>query len=331
MEPPSPQCSSAIQTCTAQSDCPKQFQCDPLPASAQQQIPPQFQQQLVCAQQQCTCQPSLNPPSFGFRQPCQGKGAANCCPDNLAPAQCPPQLAQACKTVQCDNGITVSSCNADGCNKCVLVVKGKNGAAVTPGACRIPFNESSVCPGVVCPPATGAPNCGTRPTACPSDWKLRCIRDPCVCTRSIWVDEDLRVPDSACSAAIQPPCATTCPSKFSCPGLPSPLKCMQQKCTCQTVVDPSSMPPGMGAQGQGGQGQGPPGQMGPQGQMGGPPGQMGGPPGQMGGPPGQMGGQMGGPPGQMGQGQMGQGQMGQPGQMGPQSGQGGPNFAGRRR
>jgi len=133
-----------------------------------------------------------------------------------------------------------------------------------------------------------APNCGARPSACPADWNLRCIRDPCVCSRSIWVDEDLRIAEPACTAAVEPACATSCPTQFSCPGLAPPLKCIQERCTCRPIVDPLSIPqvdPRLIAQ-----------------QM-----QM------------QMGGQMG-PQGQMGQGQMGpQGHMGAPAQgKGPQ-------------
>jgi hypothetical protein len=62
-----------------------------------------------------------------------------------------------------------------------------------------------------------------------------------VCNRSIWVDEDLRIASAACSQALIPPCATSCPANFTCSAKP-PLRCLQDPCTCHIIVDPASLP-----------------------------------------------------------------------------------------
>jgi hypothetical protein len=292
----SPQCSKQIATpCMKPEDCPKDFECSDVTPDALARMDPATKKALVCIQEPCTCRPVTTNPAMlppGFRLPCKGD---KCCTDGKGPAVCPPQLAQiSCGVVKCGD-TAIGSCEADGCNGCNIKVTGKNGKVIDPANCRLPLNESAICPGVVCPPASGAPQCGPRPSQCPNDWKLRCIRDPCVCTRSIWVDEDLRIAEPACTTALQPQCASSCPTQFSCPGLNPPLRCIQEPCTCRPIVDPASIP-----------------QMQPGGQMmqpGQPGGQMGQPGGQMG-QPGQM------QPGQMQPGQTRPGQM-QPGQMQP--------------
>lgn len=272
-----PQCSKQIATpCITPDQCPKNFNCTDITPEVAAKLDPKVRASLVCIQEPCTCRPVSTAPNMlprGYRLPCNDQQAdKKCCADGQGPAVCPTELAAvACANVQCD-GVKVSSCAADGCNSCAVKVTGPNNSPIAAGKCRLPLNESAICPGTVCPPQNAAPDCGPRPTACPSDWRLRCIRDPCVCTRSIWVDEDLRVAEQACAAAIEPPCATTCPTTFSCPGLNAPLKCVQERCTCRPMVDPASI--ALLQQQQQQQQQGGQQQMGQPGQQGPPPGQQ---------------------------------------------------------
>jgi hypothetical protein len=281
-----------VAKCLTPEECPQNFECTDITPEIAARLDPQVKASLVCIQEPCTCRPISTSPNMlppGFRLPCKG---AKCCADGKGPLVCPAEItALACPTVQCQ-GVKISSCDSDGCNNCAIKLTGPNGTPIAPTLCRLPLNESSICPGTVCPPMNNAPNCGPRPSACPADWNLRCIRDPCVCSRSIWVDEDLRIAETACATAVEPPCATTCPTQFSCPGLNSPFRCIQERCTCRPIVDPLSMMAQQTLQ----MGQGP--------QMGGPQGK-----GQMGGPQGK--GQMGGPQGkgQMIGGPQGKGQM----------------------
>lgn len=112
--------------------------------------------------------------------------------------------------------------------------------------CSLPADESLLCPTVTCPETDDEPNCGAWPDVCPTDWKLRCVTDPCTCTSSIWLDEDVRITSQECVAAIQPQCVTTCPEEFYCEELSefpadSGVECIQELCTCKPILDPSSV------------------------------------------------------------------------------------------
>mmetsp|Transcript_20443 Transcript_20443/g.28749 ORF Transcript_20443/g.28749 Transcript_20443/m.28749 type:complete len:1085 (+) Transcript_20443:25-3279(+) len=228
--------------CVEPQDCPKEYQCQDLDPEIMANLGSDVLKTLICVQEPCTCRPIFTTPDLlpaGFRLPCL-EGA--CCADGQGPAVCNPSHAsQTCARAEC-SGSAVGKCVADGCNQCNVAILDAAGRQLPSGQCRLPLDISGICPNVECPRLDTPITCGPKPAACGDDWNLRCIRDPCVCNRFIWVDEDIRFASTECTEALVPPCvpASQCPSSgWACPnGIPQEF-CMQEPCTCRPVPTPN--------------------------------------------------------------------------------------------
>lgn len=236
-----PECADSLQPpCVAAADCPVNFGCSELDPATLANLGAEAAS-LICIQEACTCRPVFTTPALlppGYRLPCKG---GSCCADGKGPQVCDPAHArQICTRVNCGTR-PVKDCLADGCNKCNVNFFDAASKQIPSAQCRLPLNTSAICPNVTCPAVTGTADgkCGAKPAACGSDWALRCVRDPCVCSRYVWVDEDTRFASVECTAAITPPCAAAdaCPKKGSwhCPNGVTDDNCIQETCTCRPI------------------------------------------------------------------------------------------------
>jgi len=259
---PSASCSAALQQCTPQDQCPKEFECDapesdPLIAS----LDPKVLSQLECSQDQCTCRPIYTAPSTGVRTVCE-PDSPGCCEDGLLPSpQCSAAEAQqACTRVVCE-GVEADSCVADGCQSCGLTIWDADANQIDSTKCKVNVIDelADACGGVVCPDEViQNANCPPRPSCYPDDWKLECILNPCTC-RTMWVSEDVRRVPATCSATIvpEPVDSKDCPKEFSClqasadteARVPDEVEdamiCVQEPGSCRPVQAlPEWLPPG---------------------------------------------------------------------------------------
>lgn len=232
-------------------DCPQEYTCpsvEPEILAQLQATDPELLNDLICVQEPFTCRPVLVTPDVlppNFRLSCGENHGRDCCEDGKGPQACSSRVEKGTCAVSVCNGERPASCISDGCDGCSVTLLDKNDVPYAAGECSIPFDPEQACPGVSCPDDTFVAPCPPRPDACPGDWQLRCIRDPCACNRHIWVDEDVRFTTPQCTAAISPPCATECPVDFSCgdeKALPGQT-CIQEQCTCRPVImeDPDAL------------------------------------------------------------------------------------------
>lgn len=240
-----PECAGSIHPqCVPAEECPLSFECEELDPGLLASLDPAIVESLVCVQEPCSCRtvPIVPPP--GYRFPCKAGQGQPCCPGGVGALACPAQIKKSCAMIECEAGISLGECEPDSCSSCELVLKDIFGQVIPPTKCRIPFDHSLFCAHSPCPAASSLLRCPDRPSACGKDWNLRCIVDPCVCSRKIWINEDVRIPSPQCEAAVVPACLdqADCPADFACPpGVPEGIPCVQEQCTCRPIPDPFYM------------------------------------------------------------------------------------------
>lgn len=252
---------SLVAECVVEEECPKEFTC--LPPKEEIMSRRDFSEGfgLQCIQEPCTCVPmwhmydiNVGPLVIpGFTEICKEEEEECCEVDGqtFKPKNCTQVLEindQMCKDMTCDADIDRSTCSADVCNDCNLQVKSKSGDLVDMKTCS--FRESptscDLTPAVDCN-MTGPYDCGPYPVACPKDWNIKCVLDPCVC-RPYWFDMDVRFTKETCKMALEPPCIPyeECPI-FNCTDLTEEqqslisqrdqdlMECVPQPCTCRPI------------------------------------------------------------------------------------------------
>jgi hypothetical protein len=254
--------------CVFERDCPLDFECKPEKEEIKKEDGFAQGYELQCIQEPCTCVPmwhmydidkgpSITP---GLRERCTK--FEDCCDEDefYKKKNCTSvkkRNEKVCETITCEGKgiIDLSTCESDVCNDCNIKVNYKNGNPVKLGTCsfkELPdtclFDET-----IQCPESNKAPKCSVRPSACPKDWNIQCVIDPCVC-RPVWANLDVRFTPETCKRQLEPPCIPY----NECPNLPclpltevqlsnfllenidiDNLICIPQPCTCIPMFVPN--------------------------------------------------------------------------------------------
>jgi len=174
----------------------------------------------------------------------------HCCDDGTVEDICVYRnLEMYCKYINCGD-VKHTECIADPCNKCIVELQSKDEfneiTKIDSSRCQLELPMYLQCTNgsrVTCPSGL-TPDCGSIPFECGSDWKARCVIDPCSC-KSIWMNEDIRPLSDDCLHALMAKCVLEkdCPMEFECLLSAKPIlheheigiwdhQCIQEPCTC---------------------------------------------------------------------------------------------------